>query len=148
MKKSTKLTLNGISNTSPTSSGLPRASKHLSNDANLNLSNQDDLSDLMQALLATPEARAILAKHTPNHMEDLIGEKGLISQMLRPVMQELLEAEMTEHLGYPKYDSSGYLTGNNRNGSYLRQFKSSDGQFALDVPRDRRGQFQPKVITA
>jgi transposase-like protein len=63
-------------------------------------------------------------------------------------MQEMLEAEMTEHLGYPKHDPAGYLTGNSRNGSYQRTLRSSDGKLALDIPRDRTGEFSPTIVTS
>jgi len=78
--------------------------------------------------------------------DDLIGKDGLIAQMLKPLMQEMLEAEMDEHLGYPKYHPSGYLTGNSRNGTYQRTLGSSDGPFTLDIPRDRNGSFTSDVL--
>ena len=61
-------------------------------------------------------------------------------------MQEMLDAEMTEHLGYPKHDASGYGTDNNRNGNYQRTLRSSDGPFTIDMPRDRNGNFSSAVI--
>lgn len=106
------------------------------------------IGDLAKALIATPEAQAMLSQSGARKFDDLIGQHGLVAQMLKPLMQEMLEAEMTEHLGYPKYDSSGYLTGNSRNGSYQRTLRSSDGHLALDIPRDRAGEFTPTVITS
>lgn len=61
-------------------------------------------------------------------------------------MQEMLEAEMTEHLGYPKYHVDGYLSGNSRNGNYQRTLRSSDGPFTLDIPRDRNGDFESDTV--
>lgn len=104
------------------------------------------VAELARALVATPEARAMLAQSGAKRFEDLIGKDGLVAQMLRPVMQEMLEAEMTEHLGYPKHDASGYLTGNSRNGSYQRTLKTSDGHITLDMPRDRSGLFESKTV--
>ena len=66
--------------------------------------------------------------------------------MLKPLMQELLNAEMTEHLGYPKHDSSGIHSGNNRNGTYERTLRGSDGPFTLDMPRDRSGSFTSEIM--
>ena len=114
--------------------------------------NQDkhlvSIGDLAKALIATPEARAMLNQSGARKFDDLIGQDGLVAQMLKPLMQEMLEAEMTEHLGYPKHDSSGYLTGNSRNGSYQRTLRSSDGHLSLDIPRDRSGEFTPTVVTS
>lgn len=104
------------------------------------------IAELAKALVATPEAQAMLKQSGAKRFEDLIGKDGLVAQMLKPVMQEMLEAEMTEHLGYPKHDSAGYLTGNNRNGSYARTLRTSDGSMTLDVPRDRNGSFESKTV--
>jgi transposase-like protein len=104
------------------------------------------LADLARALVATPEAQAMLRQSGAKRFDDLIGRDGLVAQMLKPVMQEMLEAEMTEHLGYPKHDPSGILTGNNRNGSYQRTLRTSDGHMSLDIPRDRSGTFESKTV--
>jgi len=100
--------------------------------------------ELAVALVATPQVQTAL--RTVTSYEDLIGKDGLIAGMLKPIMQELLDAEMTEHLGYPKHDSSGYLSGNSRNGSYTRTLRSSEGPFTLDMPRDRNGSFQSDTV--
>jgi transposase-like protein len=100
--------------------------------------------DLAAALIATPQVQEAL--HQVKSYEELIGKDGFIAGMLKPLMQELLNAEMTEHLGYPKHDVSGYLTGNSRNGSYGRTLRGSDGPFALEMPRDRNGDFESKVL--
>lgn len=104
------------------------------------------LAELARAVVATPEAQAMLRQSGAKRFEDLIGRDGLVAQMLKPVMQEMLEAEMTEHLGYPKHHASGYLTGNSRNGSYCRTPRTSDGALALDIPRDRDGSFTSKTV--
>jgi transposase-like protein len=109
---------------------------------------ENELSDLAKALIATPQAQAMLEQSGAKRFDDLIGKDGLIAQMLKPLMQEMLEAEMTEHLGYPKHHVSGYLTGNSRNGSYQRTLRSSDGNLSLNVPRDREGQFAPTIVTS
>lgn len=109
---------------------------------------QASIGELARALIATPEAQAMLGQSGARKFDDLIGQHGLVAQMLKPLMQEMLEAEMTEHLGYPKHDPAGYLTGNSRNGSYQRTLRSSDGHLVLDIPRDRTGDFTPTVVTS
>jgi len=104
------------------------------------------IAELAKALVATPEAQAMLRQSGAKRFEDLIGRDGLVAQMLKPVMQEMLEAEMTEHLGYPKHDTAGYLSGNSRNGSYGRTLRTSDGALSLDIPRDREGSFESKTV--
>ena len=100
--------------------------------------------ELAAALVATPQVQAAL--NSVSSYDDLVGGDGLIARMLKPLMQELLDAEMTEHLGYPKHHPDGYLTGNSRNGSYERNIRSSDGNITLDMPRDRQGDFNSTVI--
>ena len=100
--------------------------------------------ELATALVATPQVQAAL--RSVSSYDDLVGGQGLISRMLKPLMQELLDAEMTEHLGYPKHDVSGHLTGNSRNGSYERRIRGSDGYIALDMPRDRTGEFSSAIV--
>jgi putative transposase len=109
-------------------------------------SETDDLAALAKALVATPEAKAMLIRSEARRLEDLTGKDGLVAKMLKPMMQELLRAEMTEHLGYPKHDASGYGTDNSRNGSYKRTLRSSDGPFTLEMPRDRQGNFTSAVV--
>jgi len=100
--------------------------------------------DLAAALVATPQVQTAL--RSVSSYDDLVGGQGLIARMLKPLMQELLDAEMTEHLGYPKHDAAGNLSGNSRNGSYERHVRGSDGMLSLDMPRDRNGDFNSTVV--
>ncbi|MDP4091386.1 MAG: IS256 family transposase [Bacillota bacterium] len=80
-------------------------------------------------------------------MEDVVGKDGLMQKLLGGVIQQLLEAEMEEHLGRPKYERGDDEGGKNyRNGYSQKSMKSSFGDFELDVPRDRKAEFEPKVV--
>lgn len=79
-------------------------------------------------------------------MEDLIGDEGLIKRMLKGVVEGMLKAELEEHLGYPKYQSKNKSNNNSRNGKYPKTIRSSDGNFEIDVPRDRNGEFDPTIV--
>lgn len=79
-------------------------------------------------------------------MDDLIGENGLIKRMLKGVMESMLQAELEEHLGYPKYQTKNKSTNNSRNGKYQKTIRSSNGNFEIDVPRDRIGEFEPEIV--
>ena len=105
-------------------------------------------AELAKALIATPEAQAMIRESGAKTFDDLSGGNGLVAQMFKPLMQELLDAEMTEHLGYPKHHVAGYLTGNSRNGSYGRTLRGSDGTMRLDIPRDRNGDFSSTTLTS
>jgi putative transposase len=101
-------------------------------------------AELAAALIATPQMQQALRSATS--YDDLVGGDGLIAGMLRPLLQEMINAEMTEHLGYPKHHAEGNLSGNSRNGSYERNLRGSDGNLALDMPRDRNGVFNSTVV--
>lgn len=62
------------------------------------------------------------------------------------VIQSMLEAEMTEHLGHNKYEYSNENKGNYRNGSSKKKVKSNLGELEIEIPRDRNGEFEPRII--
>ena len=70
----------------------------------------------------------------------------MLKEMFGPVLQKMLDAEMEEHLGYPKHDQSSKKTSNRRNGSSKKTVRSGYGELALDIPRDRNGDFEPVLI--
>ena len=58
----------------------------------------------------------------------------------------MLEAELTDQLGYEKYEAKGRNSGNSRNGKTGRNLRTSNGDLEIAVPRDRNGDFQSKVL--
>ena len=77
-----------------------------------------------------------------NANEILVGLK----EMFRAVLQESLEAEMDEVLGYGKYDSIEKNNDNGRNGYSKKTVKTELGPVQLNIPRDRNGDFEPKIV--
>jgi transposase-like protein len=69
-----------------------------------------------------------------------------MKEMFKDVLQEVLEAEMDSHLGYDKNDLSEKDTANRRNGYSSKTVKSELGPVKIDIPRDRAGEFEPKII--
>ena len=66
-------------------------------------------------------------------------------QMLTKITVEAaLNAELDEHLGYSKHEKAN--ADNNRNGYSSKIIQTEDGQFELDTPRDRNGEFEPKLV--
>src|SRR5918911_1813060 len=78
--------------------------------------------------------------------EEILGDNGLLKQFTKAVLERALQAEMTEHLGYERHDSSGDNSGNSRNGKSEKTLKGDFGQLPLDVPRDRNSTFDPQII--
>ena len=79
-------------------------------------------------------------------MEDVVGKNGLMQKLFKDVIQQLLEAEMEEHLDREKYERSNETNPNYRNGYSNKTVSSSFGEVGLDIPRDRKSQFEPKVF--
>lgn len=71
---------------------------------------------------------------------------AFLKESFKDVLQELLEAEMDCHLGYSKNDSSKKRTDNSRNGYTPKTVRSELGPIEVDVPRDRKSEFAPKIV--
>lgn len=78
--------------------------------------------------------------------EDIFGEDGLIKSFVKAVLEQAMEGEITEHLGYKKNDPAGNNTGNSRNGTSNKTISGDFGDVELNIPRDRRDQFDPQII--
>ncbi len=79
-------------------------------------------------------------------MDDFFGKDGIFARLFAKTIEQMLEAEMSEHLGYEPYEAKGRNSGNNRNGSYARKGRTSTGEVEIEVPRDRNGEFEPKLL--
>jgi transposase-like protein len=69
-----------------------------------------------------------------------------LKDLLGPVIQDMMEAEFEDHMGYDKNSHEEKDTDNRRNGSYPKTLKSTFGEFGIDVPRDRDASFEPDVV--
>ena len=87
----------------------------------------------------------LLAEHG-YRLEDIAGEKGLLKQLTKALVERAMQAEMTNHLGYEKHDPAGYKSGNSRNGKSHKKLTGEFGEIDLETPRDREGTFEPKIV--
>jgi len=71
---------------------------------------------------------------------------SFVKDLIAPALQNILEAEMPEHLGYSKNEYKGRGSGNNRNGHSEKTLRTSFGNAPIEVPRDRNGTFSPQII--
>src|SRR5918999_1599675 len=76
----------------------------------------------------------------------LTGEGGFLPEMIKAVLGRGLAAELTSHLGYEKGDPAGRGSPNSRNGTTPKTLASEVGDIPLDVPRDRAGSFEPRLV--
>ena len=74
------------------------------------------------------------------------GVDGLLNRMTKAVIERALQAEMTHELGYARDDPAGAGSGNSRNGSARKTIATANGPVTIDVPRDRNGTFEPKIV--
>ena len=78
--------------------------------------------------------------------EDLMADGGLMKELRKALMQRMLGAELTEHLGYEHGQEPPPVQTNRRNGVSRKTLKAEDGAFEIEVPRDREGSFEPRLI--
>ena len=68
-----------------------------------------------------------------------------LKDMFKDALQEMMNAEFDSSMGYSKYDKTSEKT-NYRNGSTKKKLKSEFGEFDFETPRDRNGEFEPKIV--
>ena len=95
-----------------------------------------DMSEWAEALVA----------QAGNDGIELTGEGGLLTGLIRQVLQTGLEVEMADHLGYDRYSPEGRGSGNSRNGYSPKRVTTDVGGVELLVPRDRAGSFEPQTV--
>jgi putative transposase len=103
-------------------------------------------SNAVPPQLLAPEALDALMDKVRAEGLDLIGEGGVLTQLTKVILERALEEERTDHLGYEAGDPAGRGSGNSRNGTTPKRVLTELGPVELDVPRDRNGTFEPKVV--
>ena len=76
-------------------------------------------------------------------MDDI---QNLFKETIAEFMENGLEAELDDELGYSKYDYKNKDTDNSRNGHSSKTLRTSFGDVEVSVPRDRKGEFEPQVL--
>jgi putative transposase len=96
-------------------------------------------------LIGEEQAEALIAQ-AREHGVELLGEQGLLRQMTKAVLERALAEELTDHLGYEIGDPAGQGSGNSRNGYSPKTLLTEAGAIDLEVPRDRNGTHQPRLV--
>ena len=89
------------------------------------------------------QIRQIIADNNLNSVADVY---SLLRDSFKDILQELMEAELDASLGYEKNQKGDVPTSNKRNGHSPKTLKSQYGEFQINVPGDREGEFEPKLI--
>ena len=87
--------------------------------------------------------RELLQLSKVSSMEDI---QALFKETIAEFMEDGLDAELTEELGYSKYDYRNKGTENSRNGHSSKTMRTSYGNIDVAVPRDRKGEFEPQLL--
>ena len=87
--------------------------------------------------------RELLRLSNVSSMEDI---QNLFKETIAEFMEDGLDAELSEELGYSKYDYKNKDTDNSRNGYSSKMLRTSFGAVDVSVPRDRKGEFEPQLL--
>lgn len=81
-----------------------------------------------------------------NNIKTAADIQNALKDMFKDALQEILEAELDDDLGYAKNDTDNKDTENRRNGHSKKTVRSEYGEMELDIPRDREGEFEPAIV--
>lgn len=87
--------------------------------------------------------RELLQMANIDSMDDI---QDLFRETIAEFMENGLEAELDEDLGYSKYDYKNKATDNSRNGHSSKNLRTSFGNVEVSVPRDWKGKFEPQLL--
>ena len=79
-------------------------------------------------------------------IDDFYGKDGIFARLFSETIEQMLETELTDELGYERYEARGRNSGNSRNGHYTSSMRTSGGDAKIKVPRDRNGEFQSELL--
>lgn len=86
--------------------------------------------------------RLLQENYELNTAQDL---SSALKNMFKDALQEMMNAEFDSSMGYSKYDKTSEKS-NYRNGTSKKNLKSEFGEFEFETPRDRNGEFDPKIV--
>ena len=78
--------------------------------------------------------------------DDFFGPDGLVKQLSKALIERVMQAELTEEIGYEKSASGEKETANRRNGNSTKTLRTDQGPMEVEIPRDRDGEFEPQII--
>jgi putative transposase len=77
---------------------------------------------------------------------EILGSNGVLGGLTRRLVERALAEELSEHLGYPPGQAPPGGVGNSRNGGTPKTLLTDSGRVRIDVPRDRKSRFEPKLV--
>ena len=95
---------------------------------------------------ALREMMSSFMKDNDVHIKDGNDVNSVMRDMMSIILEGALDEELDEDLGYSKYDYQNKETDNSRNGHSKKTMHTSYGDMEIDIPRDRQGEYEPKLI--
>src|SRR5262245_11847569 len=105
------------------------------------LDNQETTSSLLPSVERIQQELA-----RAKSIDDFFGKDGILARLFADTIEQMLEAELTAHLGYPRHAPEGRNSGNSRNGKRKRNLRTSSGDTTIQVPRDRNSSFHSPLL--
>lgn len=94
-----------------------------------------------------PDPKDHFSKEFFKQFKDKENFQEYFNSLFKQGIEAMLQAELDEHLGYSKHTVKGYNSGNSRNGSFPKTITTENvGDVVLNIPRDRNGEFEPRII--
>ena len=94
-------------------------------------------------MLSDDKIKRLIAEKKLNTIDDV---NKLLRGFSKQLLETMLEGELTDHLGYEKHDYANKTTTNSRNGHSSKKVRSDFGEIGINVPRDRKDNFEPVVV--
>jgi len=95
----------------------------------------------------TPEKKNVIASLVEMYdIKSVSDIQKALKDLLGGTIQEMLEAELDEALGYEKRGKTEEAKSNYRNGYKAKTLKSTMGEMEIAVPQDRNSEFEPKIV--
>lgn len=100
-----------------------------------------------------PPQKAALREMMSNYLKennvkvkDETDVNSIMRDMMSIILEGALDQEMDEELGYSRYDYRNKETDNSRNGHSQKTMHTGYGDMEIDIPRDRKGEFEPQIV--
>lgn len=94
-------------------------------------------------LVSKQQLRQFIKENKMASVQDI---QDMLKDIFAETLQEMLEAELDDSLGYAKHDVQNKRTTNSRNGKTRKRITSEFGEMEIAIPRDREGEFEPQVV--
>ena len=95
--------------------------------------------------MESEQLKQLLKEHV-KQQKTTAGISSFLQEIFREAIQEMLKAEMDNHLGYEKHAPEASEFTNSRNGKSTKKVRSKSGEISIEVPRDREGSFEPQIV--